>query len=497
MKRSTGFVVNIPPLHPGESVLGFLMSIACASGHTSLSGVARELLGLPQVVPPWALPSRLDQFSEKLGNIVPDPEQLIASHTIFDAASAFVDSQDRSRARRLMVISARGRPDNILGLVGGPGRPAGRLLVCPDCVKEDQATYGWPYWRSIHQWPGLAVCPTHMRGLLDACGQCQDSSVKSTRARLPLARCWCGRARESALDAATTHVHVAIAGVLNDIGLLPAFVVNQPKRIAVFYRLGAERAGFGAGQHLAVRDLTKAFESRYGREVLWKMYLGAERQSWFGNAFRGALPPRSAVLNALLIHFLFENVEAFSAFARSKLEYVRALEQERTANAHAPKLRPRDHHPARPLQGNLPWDSLGPQYERGERLVNSKKVSTRHTVLGFQEEQLCDAVANRYKALLQEDVRPVRITGRVLLAGLPRSNTLLARRSPFVRLKSLVSQLTETTVEYRHRLAKWMVQYLEPTVGIDAAIVEASRATQLARTLVRGLVDNERTGRTT
>ncbi len=35
------------------------------------------------------------------------------------------------------------------------------LCYCPECVKEDRATYGETYWHRLPQLPGVCLCPKH------------------------------------------------------------------------------------------------------------------------------------------------------------------------------------------------------------------------------------------------------------------------------------------------------------------------------------------------
>ena len=297
-----------------------------------------------------------------------------------------------------------------------------------------------------------------------------------------------------AVDEGTLDIQLAIAGVLAGLHRFPEFVSSAPRRVAIYYRLGAERAGFGAGQNLAITPLTEAFEARYGRESLWKMYMGANQQGWFMQAFRGNTPPRSTVMNALLIHFLFESVDAFAQFARSRLPEIEELEKGPERRQYVIAMPGQEPGQSTPSQLTLGWDDVPLEKDRSETLVWPKPIGARRAVLGFQEEELCIAVTEKYRKLTQEDVRPVRITTRMLLSGLPRSNTLMKPRSPFLRLKAMVNELTETTTVYRERLAAWMVLNLERQCGIDAAVVKAARTTQLRRRKVRELAEARRAG---
>jgi len=47
-----------------------------------------------------------------------------------------------------------------------------RWRWCPDCIVEDEATFGMPYYHRDHQLPGVFHCKKHSLGLVEECAEC-------------------------------------------------------------------------------------------------------------------------------------------------------------------------------------------------------------------------------------------------------------------------------------------------------------------------------------
>lgn len=64
---------------------------------------------------------------------------------------------------------------------------------CPACAKKDEAAFGVPYWRRLHQVGTVTVCPEHDLPLLGGCGTCTMKDLGSASWKLPSSVCACGR----------------------------------------------------------------------------------------------------------------------------------------------------------------------------------------------------------------------------------------------------------------------------------------------------------------
>lgn len=73
---------------------------------------------------------------------------------------AFRSAEQRHKAVSAM---AEGVPHLIvsLGIAANRVERPLSLRYCPACIDQDVATFGEPYWRRVHQLPGVWVCPEH------------------------------------------------------------------------------------------------------------------------------------------------------------------------------------------------------------------------------------------------------------------------------------------------------------------------------------------------
>lgn len=70
---------------------------------------------------------------------------------------------------------------------------------CPVCAKEDEAAFGVPYWRRLHQIGLVTVCPEHNVPLLAGCGSCMMKDLGPASWRLPSHICACGQTQRPAI----------------------------------------------------------------------------------------------------------------------------------------------------------------------------------------------------------------------------------------------------------------------------------------------------------
>jgi hypothetical protein len=71
---------------------------------------------------------------------------------------------------------------------------------CPACAEEDEAAFGVPYWRRLHQVGTVTVCPEHNLPLLAGCGSCNMRDLGSASWKLPSSICACGRPQRSVIS---------------------------------------------------------------------------------------------------------------------------------------------------------------------------------------------------------------------------------------------------------------------------------------------------------
>jgi|GEM_PF-3455891 len=104
------------------------------------------------------IPQKIQHLLEKLKYFqVPDKDYFFKTHTVFGYYKNFLSSIDRDNLYKYMVY---GEDENIsvLKLIS---THLPHLKYCPECVKKDFEELGEIYWRVLHQYPTIIICPTH------------------------------------------------------------------------------------------------------------------------------------------------------------------------------------------------------------------------------------------------------------------------------------------------------------------------------------------------
>jgi hypothetical protein len=109
------------------------------------------------------LPMMLGRFVDELPTGHPyTVEHLIDRHTLLPYYEPFLSAEDGSLIRALMAGSRRGRVNASLGLLSSSVSWRRRQpLFCATCAREDRGAGRLPFWRRVHQCPGMYLCPLH------------------------------------------------------------------------------------------------------------------------------------------------------------------------------------------------------------------------------------------------------------------------------------------------------------------------------------------------
>ncbi|MDR7867738.1 MAG: TnsD family Tn7-like transposition protein [Sporomusaceae bacterium] len=116
---------------------------------------------------PLILPSNLEQFCGKLpaGSTI-DPEYIIKSHSILRIFSPFVIQSRMNLIENAMKSKRYVLVNTIVD--GEKGYMSEHLKFCSQCIKQDDNTFGEPYWHIIHQLRGVWYCHIHGTPLLNS-----------------------------------------------------------------------------------------------------------------------------------------------------------------------------------------------------------------------------------------------------------------------------------------------------------------------------------------
>ena len=124
--------------------------------------VLEEVFGRAAGIAVVDLPGRIEAF---LAGLPPGhgytAEEVVRRHTTLPYYLPFVARHQAEEAeQRLRTRGSTGIPD-LLGIRASTVPAPTFLRFCPACAETDRSTAGAPYWRRVHQLPGVVVCPDH------------------------------------------------------------------------------------------------------------------------------------------------------------------------------------------------------------------------------------------------------------------------------------------------------------------------------------------------
>src|SRR3546814_868385 len=145
---------------------------------SNVNQVSRAVFGATRVTPGVDIPARLDALHARLptGYGV-SLDALIDKHTAYPYYSSFLSPERAQKAREALRLGDARTAMSSLGMQRE--LPTTSLLFCQECVRSDAngTDDETPYWRRVHQLPGVFFCPDHEMPLSES-GVARRDSVK-------------------------------------------------------------------------------------------------------------------------------------------------------------------------------------------------------------------------------------------------------------------------------------------------------------------------------
>lgn len=123
----------------------------------------KELFDTTILIPASGLPSHLGNLAAKVTPILhgADEYSMIERHTLYPYFAPFLSTSQARFLRKTMAGPSGGGIKMGIGLVESRIGASDPLRMCPECVSDDIATVGRPYWHRAHQLPGVQACYIH------------------------------------------------------------------------------------------------------------------------------------------------------------------------------------------------------------------------------------------------------------------------------------------------------------------------------------------------
>jgi hypothetical protein len=281
------------------------------SGNTSLKHTAKELWGSASICAIADLPCHLEYLSEMIpgGEVIAD--KIIESHTTAPYFTSFLLGYQAKDIYTAMKSSKGHSVHALIGTRHTDVKNPRWLRYCTQCVELQKSIYGIPYWRRVHQLPGVYVCPDHRVLLKDS--KIEFSRKNNQRLYELL------RLNESDRDAAQFAISSEINGHLLFIAEESSWLLQNKKslerieQLKEFYTDKLKEKGFVTlSGRIRMLELAEQFNEFYGQEFLRILGCWVDKKAhsaWLNSIFRSTHIFCHPLRHILLCRFLQTTVE--------------------------------------------------------------------------------------------------------------------------------------------------------------------------------------------
>jgi DNA-binding CsgD family transcriptional regulator/transposase len=121
------------------------------------------LFGTKNIIPSIDLPTSLASLHERLGVFSPfdSANDIIDAGTIYPYHRPFLTIERHEAVHQILLRGGGKGLKTLLGRVANRFGANPPLRYCAVCIEEDLSRHGVPYWKRMHQLPGVTSCATH------------------------------------------------------------------------------------------------------------------------------------------------------------------------------------------------------------------------------------------------------------------------------------------------------------------------------------------------
>lgn len=171
---------HFPDPYPDELLYSACARFSDRMKYPNARTAARALFGVEQPTAAVDFPTRINHLTTVMPpNHQYTPDILIDRHTLYPYFAPFLPVSRALLFREDMCSDGKHIHER-LGITAGRVTFPEVLRFCPECIKEDSKENREPYWRRLHQLPGVEVCPTHSV-FLERSGMARHEQPKAGR----------------------------------------------------------------------------------------------------------------------------------------------------------------------------------------------------------------------------------------------------------------------------------------------------------------------------
>ena len=148
---------------PDELLYSLLGRLVACNALGNPRDYLRLIFGTKDLLPSIDLPTSIESLHRRLGSFSPSDsaEGIINSFTIYPYHRPFLTIERHQAVQQILLHGGGKRLKTLLGRVANRFGANPPLQYCVKCVDEAIACHGMPYWRRMHQLPGVISCATH------------------------------------------------------------------------------------------------------------------------------------------------------------------------------------------------------------------------------------------------------------------------------------------------------------------------------------------------
>ncbi|BCK86783.1 hypothetical protein MIZ01_0549 [Sideroxyarcus emersonii] len=157
----------VPPLLPNQTIYSWGSVFHEMSGNSTVDQTRLQLFGTARGRWDFHIPSHLNELCSSTQLRLGTPEIIVRDATIIPYYTQFRDPSVAANVLDQVRRNSIGGLARDIGMTRSASTAHPPRRSCNECVLADEDKYGFAYWRRDHQLPGVLVCQTHGKPLLE------------------------------------------------------------------------------------------------------------------------------------------------------------------------------------------------------------------------------------------------------------------------------------------------------------------------------------------
>lgn len=151
---------------PDETLFSLASRHHLVSGNATPAQTCQQLFGHQRIGSAHDLPARVGHLCRQASGLLGTAPEVIHNHSIAPIYLPFHTPLRCANWLIQMEVGSASQMKAELGLAAARFGASHPLRACPQCMEQDVRDHHVAYWHTVHQLPGVRICPTHRNSLL-------------------------------------------------------------------------------------------------------------------------------------------------------------------------------------------------------------------------------------------------------------------------------------------------------------------------------------------